>query len=208
MPLSTYTELIAGVADFLNRGDLTATIPTFVALAESKFNRTLRTRDMAARVMTTANTQYTELPSDYREMKFAKLIIGSRDYALSFLDQRSMSKQQGCFQGQTGQPQYYSLIANSIELSRVPDGDYLLEMGYYASIPALSEDNATNWLLTKHPDLYLYGSLLQSAPYLKDDERLPVWQGLHTDILESIRLEEAGASYSGATPRSTGRVFS
>ena len=49
MPIATYTDLQSSVADWLNRSDLSAVIPTFIQLAEAKFNRELRTRDMLTR---------------------------------------------------------------------------------------------------------------------------------------------------------------
>lgn len=205
MALDTYANLQTSVAGWLNRQDITSAVPDFIALAEAEFNRKIRTRDNTARVMTQISTQYAALPSDFREAKFVKLIVNGADAPLGFLDQRSIVQQHAHFNGVTGQPTYYSLIADSIEFCQVPDSTYLFEMGYYSSIPALSGTTTTNWLLTKHPDLYLYGSLLQSAPYLKDDERIPVWRDAYSLILESIRLEDLGATYSGGTLRVNAR---
>lgn len=205
MALASYSDLTASISNWLNRQDLTGAVPDFIALAEAEFNRKIRVRDNTARVMTNVTTQYSELPSDFREAKFIKLIVAGVDAELGFLDQRSIVTKRADYAGVAQQPKYYSLVGNSLEMCPTPDTAYLTEIGYYGSIPALSGTNTTNWLLTKHPDLYLYGSLLQSAPYLKEDERLPVWRDLYSGILESIRIEDLGATYSGGTLRVNAR---
>ena len=65
MALSTYSEIKSTVADYLNRADLTAVLPSFVTLAESKFNRELRTRDMLVQAQETSSNQYVSLPTDF-----------------------------------------------------------------------------------------------------------------------------------------------
>ena len=50
-----------------------------------------------------------------------------------------------------------------------------------------------------HPDIYLYGALLQSAPFLKDDARVPIWDGLYQRAIEALNLESDRAEISGAT---------
>jgi hypothetical protein len=45
----TYADLIADVQRFLNRTDLLDAIPTFIRLAESRFNREIRNNRMIVR---------------------------------------------------------------------------------------------------------------------------------------------------------------
>ena len=80
-----------------------------------------------------------------------------------------------------------------------PDGDYTLEIIYYQKIPALSA-NTTNWLLDEHPDAYLYGTLMHSAPYLQADERVGIWAGKYQQIIEQIKTSDEKAKFSGSTP--------
>jgi hypothetical protein len=58
---------------------------------------------------------------------------------------------------------------------------------YYAKPQALDAGNQTNWLLTKAPDVYLYGSLKHSAPWLEDDARIQVWESLYQQALTEVR---------------------
>ena len=67
MAISTYAELKTAVADFLNRDDLTASIDTFIDLAESNLNRDVRHWRMQIRSTLAISSQYTTLPSDWLE---------------------------------------------------------------------------------------------------------------------------------------------
>ena len=67
---------------------------------------------------------------------------------------------------------------------------YTGELTYYASIPALSAGNTSNWLLVDSPDIYLYGALLQSAPYLQDDQRLNIWAAIYQRLIEDLKVSD------------------
>jgi hypothetical protein len=99
----------------------------------------------------------------------------------------------------TGKPIYYSIVQNNIEFAPVPDGDYTIEIVYYQKVPPLSL-NTTNWLLSAHPDAYLYGTLQHSAPYLQSDERVGIWAGKYMQIIEQITTSDEKAKFSGSTP--------
>ncbi len=73
MALTTYTELKASVADWLNRTDLTNVIPDFISLAEAQIERTLRTRQMIVRATASIDTEYSAVPADFLETKSIKL---------------------------------------------------------------------------------------------------------------------------------------
>jgi hypothetical protein len=64
---------------------------------------------------------------------------------------------------------------------------------YYAQIPSLSVSNTTNWLLTEAPDVYLYATLIQSAPYLKEDERIGTWAGIYQRLLADLKVSDERA---------------
>lgn len=204
MALATYADLQAAIADTLNRQDLAASIPNFIALAEAHFNRVLRTNDMEARVITSLQYQFTELPDDYRGMRAAPKILSTPTWELEPVsaDELAEFRHRNC--DTPGRPRRYAIVGDSIEVEPTPDTTYTLRLAYYRQIPALV--NGANWLMTKHPDLYLYTALLQSAPYLKDDERIPVWDGARQRIVDEINIEDQRSTYGG-TPRVKGRSF-
>ena len=159
MALSTYSEIKSTVADYLNRADLTAVLPSFVTLAESKFNRELRTRDMLTRVQTTSNDEYVSLPTDFLQHYSLELDAASAQPPMDYIgpQEAKVLKAQNRTASTT---YYYTVIDGAFEIIPAPGSDLDLRMVYYAKIPALSDSNTTNWLLTKSPDLYLYSALL------------------------------------------------
>jgi len=98
----------------------------------------------------------------------------------------------------TGIPRYYRHSENQFEFCPSPDGSYGVELLYYQRIPALSDSNTTNWLLTEAPDAYLYGALIHSAPYLADDQRTAVWAQIFGATMQRLNQSSDEAVYSGS----------
>lgn len=190
-----YAEIKSSIADFLNRQDLTAVIPTFIQLCEADLNRTVRARQMLSRSTAALDGQFITLPQDFLEAKNVQ-INTSPVKTLSYVTLDQADYQRALY-GSTGEPMYYTILGETLEVAPPPDGEYEIEMVYYKQIPALSESNTSNWLSTYHPDIYIYGALLQSAPYLKDDERIPVWGQLYRQFVSDLNASSDKAEVSG-----------
>jgi len=103
--------------------------------------------------------------------------------------------------GATGKAYHYTIHASDLEFVPPLEEDTPIELTYYARIPELTDDADTNWLLTDWPDIYLYGSLLQASPYLRDDDRVPMWQSIYEKAIEKARVQDDRAEVSGSTLR-------
>jgi len=58
------------------------------------------------------------------------------------------------------------------------------------------------------PDLYLFGALSESAPYLQHDERLPMWEARLQAGVKALRISTERRLYGGAPrPRALARTF-
>lgn len=194
MPLSNYTELKAAIADWLNRADLTTQIPDFIALAEARFNRELRLNAMLKRDTTTATTDYIDLPEDWLDHNSITVTSGAGvQDALTYITNDEYNRLRHA--NLSGTFRYYTIRNNSILLlpSAASGVTVPLEIFYYGKIPALSASNATNWLLTRSPDLYLYGALIAAEAYLQNDDRLPVWVAQAQSIIDSMNIESERA---------------
>jgi len=98
----------------------------------------------------------------------------------------------------SGRPRFYANIGDTIEVFPTPDADYTMQLQYYAKTPALSDSNASNWLLLDAPDVYLYGTLIQSAPYLQDDARTQTWAALYAAALQSLQKASDDTRFAGS----------
>lgn len=206
MAITTYTELKAAVADFLNRDDLTSAIPTFISLAEADMNRNVRHWRMENRATAEIDGRYSAIPADFIEP--IRLHIESSDFrALEPTSQVDLQERRSAGLDVTGKPKYYALTQGEIELYPTPDATYNLEMNYYARIPALSGSNASNWMLSYHPDAYLYGALAHSAPYLGEDVRTQTWAALYQNAIGGLVKESEQAKFGGTGRRMKIRAY-
>lgn len=206
MALTTYNELKSSVADWLNRTDLTAVVPDFISVAEAQIERTLRTRQMIVRATAAIDTEYSAVPADFLETKSIKLNTNPVT-ALAFESIDAMDLMKSTRYLSPGKPQYFSIVGGQIRVLPVPDNSYTAELTYYAKLTKLSSTVASNWLLASSPDVYLYGSLMQASPYLKDDARIPVWSSMYTSALEAIQVADDRGATSGGAIMMRARTF-
>ena len=194
--ISTYAQLKSSIADFLNRDDLTTVIPTFISLAEAQINRDVRHYEMENRATATTSTQYVDRPVDWVET-IRLHVTGGGTTNLQLLSKSAMADKRQGVENTSGAPLYYCHSEKAFELFPTPDGSYELEILYYQKVPALSDSATTNWLLTDHPDVYLYGSLMHSSPYLAEDARVGVWAQLYSAAVQRVNGSSQAAVSSG-----------
>ncbi len=180
--ITNYADLQTTIIEYLARDQdatLIARIPTFIQLAEAKFNRQLFHRLMEQRSTTTASISTSEpefisLPTDFQSMRRMRISSVTGKPYVSFKSGTQMDELRLSEANVTAQPKYFTIFGSEIELLPTPDQNYTIEMVYRKNVPALST-NSTNWLLSFAPDLYLYAALLESAPYIKEDARIQTW---------------------------------
>jgi len=205
MALTNYSELKSNIADFLNREDLTSVIPTFIALAEAQINRDVRHWRMEQRATGTLSNEYSLLPTDWVET-IQVHVTGNGTYPLNLASRDTIADKRSGNNDTTGRPKYYSHADSSLELYPTPDTDYVIELLYYQKVPALNDTDTTNWLMTEAPDVYLYGALIHSAPYLQEDGRAATWAQLYGAAVQKLNesSEKARMSGSGLTMKVRG----
>jgi len=201
--IATYTDLQNTVVEFLARdqdASLIARIPTFIQMCEAKLNRTLFVRQMEARATTlttfgVTDCEYIALPADFQSMRRVRLTSASQRPTLDFMSAVQLDQYRSQQGDVADQPLFYTMFGSEIELAPTPDGAYTVEIVYRQNIPPLAT-NGTNWLLTLAPDLYLYGALLESAPYIKKDERLETWGTLYGAALADLNKLESTSTFN------------
>lgn len=201
-----YQALCNKIADVLNRADLTTAIPDFTVLATTRISRDMARINHPSSISRStlyAQGAYVDLPSDF--LSVYQLLLSDTSKVLSYItpDQQMEVMASGWgppespfpptapYQGQTTGPTYFTIIGNQIRLLPTQTSSSPLQMDllYYRTLPPLNAISTSNWALTKYPDLYLYGSLVHSAPYLKADDRIQVWEGAYQKILSDIQVE-------------------
>lgn len=183
MSITDFTTLKTVAMEYLareNDATLTARVPTFVQLFEAKMNRMLFVPQMEKRSTASVDTstdepEFITLPGDFQSMRTLRLSGVAGKPRLQFMTPTQLEDYRYSIDNVAGQPIYFAVFGTEMELAPTPNEDYALEVIYRSYLPALSDSNTTNWLLTLAPDLYLYGTLLESAPYIKEDGRIQTW---------------------------------
>lgn len=195
----TYAELQAAVADWMVRDDMEARIPTFIGMAEARFNRMLRLPEMEADVTSTVEDAVVSLPADFLQMRS---IYVNGDYNTP-LEQVGINQLQTNYPtADTGSPAQFAIQNNSeIVLAPAPDDETVLVLNYYQKIPALSDDNPTNWMLASHADLYLAAALFEGFTFTRDTEAMQTWATRASVMLTELQRQGLKKAYSGAPLR-------
>ena len=209
MAITTYAELQTAAANWLDRTDLTARIPEFIELAEANFNRQIRQPDMITKNDSfSIASRYTTLPTDTLEI--VRIVIDlSPVIVLEYMTPEEISERRVTMTA-TGKPYYFTIIggsSNQLEVLPSPDSTYTSSIVYYTRIAALTDSATTNWLLNSHPDIYLFGALVEAEPYLKNDERMPMWTGRLESAMTALRLQGQRELYSGSSLRMRSKVL-
>lgn len=203
--ISDYTSLQTAAVEYLGRDQdttLIARVPSFIQFFEAKMNRKLMHRRMEQRSTTSVDTatdepEFVSLPTDCQSLQRIRVSSVTGKPSIDYFSGTQADEFRFAHQNVVGQPAYYTVVGDELELLPTPDQNYTIEIVYRKNLPALSS-NSSNWLLTLAPDLYLYGTLLEAAPYLKNDERITTWAAGMSDALSDLNALQITAAMSAS----------
>lgn len=189
----TYTSLFNDISSYLERTDTAtlAKIPTFIMLAEQtlaseiKFlgNLTVNQSNMVS-----GNPVITK-PARWRKTVSMNVTVDGVKQPV-FLRTYEYMRQYWPDEAQEDVPKYYGDYDYTHWLvAPTPDAAYDFEVMYYEEVQPLDATNQTNWFTQYAPQAMLYGSLLQAMPFLKNDERMPMWRAEYDKIVAQLKTE-------------------
>jgi len=189
MALATYNDLLAAVAAWVARDNLTANIPDFVTLFEAEANRRLRVRQMEASInsLVFSNTPATAiLPSDYLMWRTVWW-IGNPRRVIEYVHPSYFT---AAFpDSPTDIPRYFTIIGGVIAINPTDTTSNRILFDYFQKIGPLS--SSVNWLYSAHPDIYLFGTLAEAYGFQKDANNMAMWAARRDDIFDKIeRLDQ------------------
>lgn len=194
MSITNYTDLTSNIIAYEVRGSdslFSAQTDTFIQLAEADFNRNLRSRRMETSVvLTTDATGLAALPTDFLEARSLTVTNGNLLTSLTLISQGANAD---LFPITTGGDPYAGYIQGS-SLYIQPMAIRSVTLVYMQKFVGLSASTATNWIITQHPDLYLWGSLAQAAIWLQDDAKFAKFTALKQAVEDEI-LSRYGIEY-------------
>ena len=197
MALSTYTELKTSIANWLNRTDLTSEIAEdFIVLAEKDFNSKLRIRKMnATDASFTINAETVALPTGFLQLRDMYIVEGGTKYALKYITPAQMDQIKGS--STSGMPSTFTILGDNFRFAPTPASTYTATINYYKEFDPLSSTNTSNYILSNHPSIYLYGSLYHAANFLGGIEPRQVqqWQQQYVTSIETFERNDREDQY-------------
>jgi len=208
MALANYTELQASLANWLNRSDLTTEIAgDFIVLAEKDFNSKLRIgRMIESNASFTIDSETETLPTGFLQVRDFYILEGGTKYSLEYITPVQMDQIKGG--STTGMPRTFTILGNNFRFAPIPSSSYTAVINYYKEFTALSSSNATNYILTNHPSIYLYGALYHAANFLGGIEprQTQQWQQQYITALERLERNDREDQYGNAPLQQRGDV--
>lgn len=200
MALSTYANLTSAITNWLKRSDLTSYLDDFVTLGESRIYNDLRIRQMETVVASTVASGVIAVPSSYVELKDARISSLSPNVKLTRKSAQWIYEYYP-YRSAAGTPSFIARDGSNFILGPYPDSGYVITINFYNKLTALS--SATNTIYTTYPGLWLFASLSETAPFLKDDPRIPVWERKYQELLAKVQAESDREEWSGSDLRIT-----
>lgn len=207
----TYNTLTTSVKDYLERDDpnLISQIPVFIMLGERRISRDLKILGLKVAITDnfTVSQGTFQKPTRWLNDSSFNIGTGTAFNARQYLLQRSVEWCRLYWPDptQTGTPKYYASDYNYDYWIVVPTPDiaYPYEVLYYETPQLIDETISTSFLTGNLPDALIYASLLEAAVYLKDDDRIRVWQDRYDRARQAIsdedirRIEDAFSKRGG-----------
>ena len=208
MALATYTNLKTSIANWLNRTDLTTEIAEdFIVLAEKDFNSKLRIgRMIESNASFTIDSEIETLPTDFLQVRDFYILEGGTKHSLQYITPAQMDQIKGS--STTGMPRTFTILGDNFRFAPIPSSSYTGVINYYKSFSPLSSSVATNYILTSHPSIYLYGALYHAANFLGGIEPRQVqqWQQQYVTSLERLERNDREDQYGNAPLQQRGDV--
>lgn len=192
--MMTYDNLVSDIEKYLERTDAVTVekIPTFIGLAEQvlaadlKFlgNLTVATSTMVL------GEAIIDKPARWRKTVSMNVTVGGQRKPI-LLRKYEYLREYWPDPADTDVPLFYCDYDYTHWLiAPTPDDDYAYEVLYYERVQPLDSSNQSNWFTQYAPQALLYGSLLQAMPFLKNDERIPMWQQQYAAIVNTLKTED------------------
>lgn len=194
-----YTELqtvVFDYADCASDTSTTARFDDFLELVEARLNRTNFTKDQEGESYTelVAGTFTYPLPADYHRMRNASVAptLTDKPEPLIYVPPTYYD----IYVKDSGETGIYTLFNTNIKVWPVID-NYILSILYHKKIPPLTSLATTNWVSINHPDLYVYGLLVEICSYRKDWDTSKLWEERFMGTIAILTDQDSKTTWSG-----------
>lgn len=193
---TTYDALIAEAQTIVEstNEEFVAELPNIIARAQDQVQLDLNLaiwRQVATPAYTSGVSTITRDPA---WLKIHSVFIGR------FLEERHADYLQ-LYGGANGTPKYWCQEdVTAIELAPTPDTSGSATVKVTVQLPALADDNQTNWITDNTPELLLLQTLIGSEMYLQGQERVAEFSNAYQIALAKRLDQLKGTQLKPYTP--------
>lgn len=183
MAITTFNEVLSAISNWHVRSNIdSARAKEWIAIFEACANRRLRVRQMEASASVSVSASgIATLPTDFLQWR-AVTWTGTPTRSLEYADRTWIA--QTYADSPAAPPEVFTIEGSSLAV--MPTDSARLILNYYQKIPALSTVVTSNWLLTAHPDIYVFGPLLESNAFIRNAEMAPIWKSRRDEVFDEI----------------------
>lgn len=175
---STLRTAIAERRERVSDSAYEALTADFVAYAEAHLNRQapVRLAEVNTTLTATPASRFVALPTDYLEAIGLWRTTTGSDVPMTQLGAAAMAASDTATT-----PEYWAIDGSNVAFQAPADSAHTFRLRYRKKLFDLATTDP-NWLLTNHPDVYLYAALVEAADHEMDDA---------ASVKYSVKLERA-----------------
>lgn len=193
MAITNYAELKTAISNWTHRGDIATYADDLVTLGEARINREIRATEMETAMSVTISSGVATAPTGFMGLKNA-YVDGSPTQKLYVKSAADIYDKYPDRSSQ-GKPTFIAYDAGNFIFGPYPDSTYTIKGTYYKLQGPLS--SGTYALFTTNPDLFLFASLAEAAPFMVNDKRVQLWEAKYNQIKNDINARSESQRYGG-----------
>lgn len=200
-----YTEITDTALGYADRADseIASRMDLFLKMVESRINRKIESQESVITVQTVIIDNVFEytLPTDFKELVDIKIVNTDNENYSYPLVMASLERVT-TFRMDGSDKRIYAIVGSVIQICSNPydvDLNLVLEISYKQKVPALTSVDTTNWVSLNHPDVYVFGLLVEINAFIKNAEATMLWDQRFNTTLDEIDVQDSKYRWSGPT---------
>jgi hypothetical protein len=180
----------------------TELLDLMVASGEMRLYRDVTSSSQDTTLAATVTSNLAGIPADC--IQFKSVIVGTgrplKYIPYEDIEGRIQSSQAMSVVNTSVTAVYYSQQDNSLVFWPLLTDGTVVGGRYIKKFPDISSSTGItgNTFFSKWPDLWLYAALAESAPYIGDDDRIPLWEAKYQRVAADIKLQEMRQASAGS----------
>jgi len=197
MAITNYDELKKEFEDWMHRDDLGVKFDTFLKLAEIEMSANpdealkILSLNTIVELTTSTTSRFLSLPDNMNSQGKITVEFMEYDLRIQYVSPFNLK----VTEAYSSTPYQYTISNNQIEFNCLPDKEYTVKILYDMQDASLSDDNQTNVILTRYPNIYLYGCLSQGFSYTQEDQQAQKYAGYFLQAIRDANKRERGIKY-------------